>query len=239
MERFYVGTHMVNHAKELRYAMISVNRLIHRKSDFQAHHWIMDSAAFTRITTHGEHHPVYFYADQIHRWSKCGLLDAAVSQDFMCEPFVLNKTGMTVDEHQSLTIERYVKLKSKVKNVYLMPVLQGFNPSEYVEHIRQYGDLLEHGQWVGVGSVCKRNARVSSIHRVLGAIKQTRPDLKLHGFGLKLTALQDGFIRKCLFSADSMAWSFAARKNGRNASSITEAINFEKRIKFQPVQLGW
>lgn len=236
--RFYVGTHMVSHAKHLRYSMISVNRLIGRKSDFQAQHWIMDSAAFTRISTHGEHYPVEFYAEQVERWSKCGLIDAAVSQDYMCESFILAKTGKTVEEHHALTIERYSVLRPLVKSAYLMPVLQGFRPDEYISHLRQYGSLLGHGQWVGVGSVCKRNTDIGQIRSVLHAIKKERPTLKLHGFGLKQTALSDGFVRQCLFSADSMAWSFAARKNGRNANGLEEALRFENQIQNQPYQLG-
>ena len=236
---FYLGTHMVNHAKHFRHSMISVNRLIGRKSDFLAQHWIMDSAAFTRLSTHGDHYSLRFYADQVDRWSHCGLMDAAVTQDYMCEPFILAKTGNSVIEHQVFTVERYMNLKRMVKKTYIMPVLQGFKPSEYVEHLKMYGNLLCHGQWVGVGSVCKRNSNVRQIHKVLGAIKQARPDLNLHGFGLKLTALQDGFVRKCLYSADSMAWSFAARKNGRNASGLDEAQRFVERIKTQPIQMGW
>jgi hypothetical protein len=42
------------------------------------------------------------------------------------------------------------------------------------------------------------------------AIKNERPDLRLHGFGLKTTALADPLVRSMLWSADSMAWSFAA-----------------------------
>jgi hypothetical protein len=227
---------MVNHARHLDYCMISVNRLKNRKSDFQARNWIMDSAAFTRITTHGEHFPIEWYADQVDRWSSCGKLDAAVSQDYMCESFVLEKTGKTVEEHQSLTIERYIKLRRRIKTSYLMPVLQGFTAQEYVNHIRHYGVLLKHCAWVGVGSICKRNSSISSIQIILGAIKKERPDLCLHGFGLKTTALSDGFVRRCLSTSDSMAWSFAVRKRGGNSSSLVEAQRFGASIQHLPYQ---
>jgi hypothetical protein len=42
-----------------------------------------------------------------------------------------------------------------------------------------------------------------------------------------------------LHSADSMAWSFSARRQGRNANDWREARRFAERIKVQPVQLGW
>jgi ribosomal protein L11 len=46
---------------------------------------------------------------------------------------------------------------------------------------------------------------------ILKAIKAERPDLRLHGFGIKTTALSWEEVRDNLESADSMAWSFAAR----------------------------
>lgn len=223
---FYVGTHMVNHAKHLQFAMVSVNRLLNRRSDFEANDWIMDSGAFTNILTRGEHMPLEQYAEQIERWYRCGSMNAAVTQDFMCEPFILGKTGKTVFQHQAMTIERFVLLRDGVRCVYILPVLRGYQPQEYVDHVRHCGRLLRHGAWVGVGSVCKRNTDIRQIRRVLGAIKKERPDLKLHGFGLKTTAFTDGFIRACLWSCDSMAWSYAARKQGRNANGLSEAIEF-------------
>jgi hypothetical protein len=179
--------------------------------------WIMDSGAFTELSTHGRYrHEVHEYAAEIKRWWKCGLLLAAVSQDYMCEPFILEKTGLTVADHQRLTIERYDELHHLVwPLVYVLPVLQDYWPDEFVTHLGQYGARLKHGQWVGVGSVCKRNVDVEEIEQVLMAIRKARPDLRLHGFGLKLTALESSVVRSCLHSADSMAWSDAARKEAR------------------------
>jgi hypothetical protein len=131
-----------------------------------------------------------------------------------------------VADHQRLTIERYDALLAEDTGVYIMPVLQGYSPSEYISHIRQYGDRLKPGMWVGVGSVCKRNTNIMAIWMVLDAIKDERPDLRLHGFGLKKTSLQETIIRDLLYSADSMAWSFAARREGRNANDWREAKAF-------------
>lgn len=133
---------------------------------------------------------------------------------------------MSVLEHQALTIERYDALLPLVERTYVMPVLQGYEPMEYVQHIRDYGDRLRHRSWVGVGSVCKRNSSPDAIANVLLAIKTERPDLRLHGFGVKRTALTDPRVRALLFSADSMAWSFAARKAGRDANCWREADRY-------------
>jgi hypothetical protein len=210
--RFYVGMHMPSKADKLERAFISVNRLLKRKSGFPVKDWIMDSGAFTTIAKHGCYpEPVSVYADQIRRWKTNGNLVAAVSQDYMCEDHMLQKTGMNVRQHQFLTIERYDQLLAEDTGVYILPVLQGYTPQSYVDHIRMYGDRLADGAYVGVGSVCKRNASPSSIAQVLKAIKSERPDLKLHGFGIKTTSLLWADVRDNLYSADSMAWSFAAR----------------------------
>lgn len=84
--------------------------------------------------------------------------------------------------------------------------------------------------WVGVGSVCKRNSNPRQIVDVLSAIHTTRPDLRLHGFGIKKTALKNPLIHWLLHSADSMAWSFHARKNGRDANGPGEALRFANEI---------
>ena len=191
----------------------------------------MDSGAFTEISRHGHYrHDVAEYAAQIRRWSSNGNLLAAVAQDYMCEPFVIAKTGLSVERHQQLTVERYDALLAENTGVYILPVLQGFAPSDYVAHLRMYGDRLVRGQWVGVGSVCKRNGDPGAIVAVLQAIKNERPDLKLHGFGLKTTALRHPLIRALLHTSDSMAWSFSARKQGRNANDWREAKAWTDRI---------
>lgn len=230
--RFFVGLHHPSAAKWFDCAFISVNVIRNRKSGFVIGDWIMDSGAFSEISTHGYYrHDVKEYASQIRRWSTNGNLLAAVSQDWMCEPHIIRKTGLSVAEHQRLTIERYDALVAENLPVYIMPVLQGYEPHEYVEHLAMYGDRFSRGAWVGVGSICKRNASPISVLRVLEAIKRVRPDLRLHGFGLKKTALAAPMITNLLHTADSMAWSFAARMAGRNANDWREAERFVSDIR--------
>ena len=230
--RFFIGLHQPSDAKHFDASFISVGRLRNRRGPFEVRDWIMDSQAFTTIATYGGYpHPVSEYADQIRRWRSNGNLLAAVAQDYMCEPTMLQRTGLTVEDHQRLTVERYDALLRCETGCYILPVLQGYSPSSYVEHIELYGDRLTPGMWVGVGSICKRNSSPLRILEVLAAIKESRPDLGLHGFGLKITALADGAIRSTLTTADSMAWSFAARKNGLNANDWRNAMTFKSRIE--------
>lgn len=230
--RFFIGLHHPHQAVRFDSAFISVNALRRRQSAFFARDWIMDSGAFSVILKHhGYPHPVSEYAAEIRRWAYTGNLLCAVAQDYMCEPSMLELTGLTIADHQRLTIERYDELVTHdTEGISIMPVLQGYAPQDYVRHIQQYGGRLTHGQWVGVGSVCKRNGDPKGVLEVLDAVRSARPDLKLHGFGLKTTALKNPEISARLHTADSMAWSFAARKQGRDANSWEEAKRFKDNI---------
>ena len=236
--RFFIGLHQPSDAQHFDAAFVSVNRLRNRKSKFAVKDWIMDSGAFTEVSTHGRYRSsVREYADEIVRWSGTGNLLAAVAQDYMCEPFIVEKTGLSVAEHQRLTIERYDALLACDTGVYILPVLQAYDAQDYVRHLRMYGDRLKWGSWVGVGSICKRNGNIGSVERVLLAIHHERPDLRLHGFGLKTTALSSGLVQELLETADSMAWSFAARMAGRNGNDWREARHWANNIETRSVQL--
>lgn len=228
---FFVGLHQPADASHFERAFISVNRLRRRRSNVGARSWIMDSGAFSTITKHGGYPcPVDEYAAHIRRFAQHGNLLAAVAQDFMCEPAMRQRTGLTTADHQRLTIERYDALMACEPGAYIMPVLQGYAAGDYIDHVEAYGARLAPGAWVGVGSVCKRNATPMSIVRVLMAINVTRPDLRLHGFGVKTTALQNPLVRSMLYSADSMAWSYAARRQGRDGNDWREAAEFSEAV---------
>lgn len=231
--RFYIGISERSWATHFRRCMISVRRLARTVRDFDANEWMMDSGAFTQITRFGHHESPAWYADQIRRWSRCGQMVCAVAQDFMCEQPALDATGSTVGEHIGLTVHYYVSLMEQFgwqPPVHIMPTLQGYEVKDYLHCMRQYGPLLKPNMWVGVGSVCKRNRNPQAILEVVGSIHRERPDLKLHGFGVKLTALKDPAIRNLLWSADSMAWSFNARINGRDQNDPKEARAWADRM---------
>jgi hypothetical protein len=229
--RFYVGCHQPSDAQHFERSFVSVKRIEDRRSAFTVRHWVLDSGAFSEIKDHGRFlRTVDQYAEQARRWIGHGHLDAVVSQDYMCEPFVLARTGLDVDTHQRLTIERYDELLAHGLSTHVMPVLQGYTVAEYLDHLARYGDRLSSGMWVGVGSVCKRQGKPADVIAILGAIKRARPDLRLHGFGVKITSLARPEVRHLLYSADSMAWSKAARSQGRNGNDWREAEAFRCRI---------
>jgi len=233
---FFPGLHRPNHVHRLERCMVSANVLEGRISDFKAQDWILDSGAFTRITRGLGHRPVEEYAAMVNRWSRCGNLLIAVAQDYMCEPIALQATGMTVRQHQALSTESFLRLRDATA-VPIMPVVQGWAPADYRLHAVQLSKHLESDAWVGVGSVCKRQGDPAQIVAVLRAIRHVAPEWRLHGFGVKATSLLDARVTKYLYSADSMAWSFAARMNkyhegtGRGANSVEECIDWTKRLE--------
>ncbi len=245
---FYPGLHQPSDAHRFERACISINRLLTRKKPLGECEVIVDSGAFKELEKFGEYRAsVEVYAARLRRLHNLGVarIVIAVSQDYMCEPFMLKRTGLTVADHQRLTIERYDALFEATGDlpIPIMPVLQGYEPEEYVAHLHAYGSRLTPGMWVGVGSVCKRNAHPSQVAAVLRAIHLVRPDLLLHGFGVKLTALKDSEVRDLLATADSMAGFYAARRQGRNSNSWLEAKAFADRVESvaalprQPYQL--
>lgn len=224
---FFVGLHHPSTAWPFRRVMVSATTLSRRKSDFRVNEWILDSGAFSQLSRHGKFViSLRQYSEEIKRWKKCGQLLAAVTQDWMCEPFILEKTGVTVAQHQERTLTGYLALQTASTGVYIMPVLQGFTPKQYVDHVRYYGSILAPAQWVGVGSICKRNDNPDAIEDILLAIKSERSDLRLHGFGLKVTALRRSTVRELLESSDSMAWSDAARKERGSQNDPREALRY-------------
>ncbi len=214
--KFYLGTHEPSWLARTEVPLfVSHLRLRKRKSyPRSAGSWALDSGAFSVVGSgqHFERSGVYAkavrrYADQI------GGLDWCAPQDWMCEPFVLAKTGFTLVDHQRLTLHSYMDLLDE--GLPVIPVLQGWKLADYLRHADSYercGFDLAALPIVGVGSVCRRQAS-SEVEAIMGALA-TR-GYALHGFGLKTLGL-----RRCsskLASADSMAWSFDARYAGPQA----------------------
>lgn len=239
MDAFYPGLHQPSDAQHFERCCIHIGRLERRRKPLGCHELLLDSQAFMKLKLHGRYPETPGqYVRRVERAAQLCERVTAVTEDYMCEPFVLARTGLSLVEHQRLTIVRYDAIRAALDpQIALMPVLQGYHPREYVDHIRQYGVRLGPGAWVGVGSVCKRNSDPAAIRAVLLAIKAVRPDLRLHGFGVKITALASPTVRQLLYSADSMAWSLNARKNGRSANDWHDADRFAARVE-QRAALG-
>jgi hypothetical protein len=239
---FWIGLHMPSLCRYFDRFCMSYNVVGHRKTALEVSPggtWMLDSGAFTQVTKYGHHRTSPDeYARRVRRfYYSDDSLACAVIQDWMCEPFVLERTGLTVALHQHLTTVNWTLLTAALRDLHcpvtLMPVIQGYEPHEYVDHLKRYRDCslpLSRGTWVGVGSVCKRNSTPASVMRVLDAVKSFRPDLRLHGFGLKVTAFSWPEVLCNLYSADSMAWSMAARRKGGDANGLEEAMEYYEKV---------
>lgn len=192
---------------------VSHKTLRDRKSFKRAkNRWALDSGAFSELSAYGNWtFGARVYVDSVRRYvDEIGGLDWAAIQDWMCEPFILGITGRTVDYHQKKTVESLLELRSLAPEIKFIPVLQGFKMSEYFRHIEMYleaGVDLTVEERVGLGSICRRQATME----IAEIVQEVRFfGISLHAFGVKIQGL-------CLYggnlcSADSMAWSFDARR---------------------------
>lgn len=173
-----------------------------------------DSGAFNQVSSHGKFiQTSRQYADSCLRFrDRAGEVDFFSIQDWMCEREVIEKTGLSIKEHQRRTVQSFFDLKEMEPDLPWMPVLQGWRLDDYLAHADQYRDagvdLLSFDR-VGVGSVCKRKKLDVAVEVVTTL---ARRGMKLHGFGLKIDAFKRPDLLASLTSADSMAWSYAARK---------------------------
>lgn len=170
---------------------------------------VIDSTAFSQLSRYGEWriNPMRYARDVRVLQQEVGNLLWASPQDWMCEPFMLAKTGLSVEEHQRRTIASVLTLRALAPEVPFAPVLQGWAPEDYLRHRDMYeaaGLPLEKEPIVGVGSVCRRGHtdEIRTLARELAG-------LQLHGFGVKTRAVETA--ARYFASTDSMAWSFRAR----------------------------
>lgn len=212
---FYLGTHEPSWLARTDVPLfISRRRLTSRsRLPVALGPWALDSGGFTELNLHGRWETTAAqYAAEAERFAaEVGQLAWAAPQDWMCESFVLGKTGRTVREHQDLTTASYLELRALAPGVPWAPVLQGWSIDDYLGHADQYhaaGIDLSAATIVGVGSVCRRQGtrEIADLLAILAA-----KGLRLHGFGLKLAGLARS--ADSLASADSMAWSFRARRS--------------------------
>ena len=124
---------------------------------------------------------------------------------------VFHGTGLSIEEHQRRTVANFLELRSVAPDLPFIPVLQGWSLYDYwrcEDLYRKAGVDLRAEPLVGVGTVCRRQGTndATLIMRSLAA-----SGLKLHGFGFKVLGLRASI--NDLASADSLAWSKAARED--------------------------
>lgn len=215
MIRFYLGTHRPYWLRLARVPLFISDRRLSEYTNLPValKRWALDSGGFSELSMHGswDYGPTpKQYVRRVRRYrDEVGMLDWAAQQDWMCEPRILRKTGLTVLKHQTLGIKNYIRLKSLDSTLPFIPVLQGYTISEYLRHVDMFdraGIDLTQLPLVGVGSVCRRQStnEIDELFRVLHGL-----GLRMHGFGVKTGGLAK--YARYLKTSDSMAWSYGAR----------------------------
>jgi hypothetical protein len=213
--RFYLGTHHPNWLNTLDVPLfVSHRRLAGRRTLPVARGpWALDSGGFTELSMYGAWQTtpkqyitaVRRYRDQI------GQLAWAAPQDWMCEPFMVAKTGLSVQKHQTRTVANYLTLRELAPDLPFAPVLQGWKVEDYERcadlYAREGIDLTQE-RVVGLGSVCRRQ-HTASAEALINRLHE-HGITELHGFGFKVLGLEK--VGHLLASADSLAWSYAARR---------------------------
>jgi|SRR6185437_2064008 len=215
---FFLGTHMPGWLADPRFAevplFVSRRRLVKRRTLPRAKgRWACDSGGFMELSLFGGWTVgPRQYAGEIRRFrDEIGGMAWAAPNDWMCEPGILRSTGLDVVEHQRRTVANLLELRSIAPDLPFVPVLQGWQVDDYLRCVDAYdraGVNLRKEPVVGVGTVCRRQNTTEGARIVR---KLAGLGLKLHGFGFKVTGL-----RACgdaLVSADSLAWSFRARRS--------------------------
>ena len=215
--RFYLGTHRPSWLWRIEDVPLFISHRVlkERKSPFPraTTRWALDSGGFTELNLYGEWKttPAEYIASVRRYHDELGKLDWASPQDWMCEPWVISRTGLSVAEHQRRTIENYLELTTEAPGLGFIPVLQGWELDDYLRHADAYADAgvdLAAQPVVGVGSVCRRQG-TNQIAEIFSALSAR--GLHMHGFGVKSSGLAK--YADHLSSADSLAWSYTARRN--------------------------
>jgi hypothetical protein len=177
-----------------------------------SHQWALDSGAFSELATHGRWTlTADEYVAAVRRYrDEIGQLAWAAPQDYMCEPQMLARTGLSVREHQRRTVENFLRLRQLAPDMPIIPVAQGWELDDYLACVEMYAEAgidLTKEPLVGLGSVCRRQA-TAEIAAIV--IRLHGLGLRLHGFGVKTEGIRR--YGRYLVSADSMAWSLRGRR---------------------------
>ena len=197
--------------------------------------WTLDSGGFSEIAQHGRWTvTVAEYIVAVTRYrDEIGNMVWAAPMDWMCEPWMVETTGLTVAEHQRRTVENYLELVGSAPNIPWIPVLQGWSIEEYHQHAEDYreaGVSLQDLETVGIGSVCRRQATAEAAGIIRSLWAQGIKNL--HGFGFGVRGLRE--VGALMASADSMAWSYGARR-----SEPLQGCTHKKCIHCQKFALQW
>jgi len=133
---------------------------------------------------------------------------------------ILHPRGLPIKDGIRRTVEHGVELIALAEDLgvvdKVVPVLQGFDdPSQWLESLdlyKSHGVTPQRFKYWGVGSICMMRSPVL-VHKVLSAVRQAMPGVKLHVFGISMNSLKRVF--HIINSYDTSVWIYHAKVNGR------------------------
>ena len=191
--------------------LVTYRFLRNRKTKFiedPKYDWMADSGAFSYVTNYCGYP---FEPKEYLKSMKQQEPPIWFTMDYPCEEIVLEATGGSIEDHINWTIDNSLEL---CDNEGFAFVVQGRDIADYLDCL----DLAkEHGlitDLIGVGTLCRR-VSVQVILKILREIKRNIPTyIKIHGFGLKTTILNQLEIYKLIDSLDTRAWHYRLHGQG-------------------------
>lgn len=150
--------------------------------------------------------------------------------DYCCEPQIahdraevlerVERTAFKLDWARQVAADRGVAPP--------MPVLQGWLPEDYLHCADLMPDLP---RLVGVGSVCRRNiGGPDGVIRIIMTLdRHLPPHVLLHLFGVKGSAITALAGHPRIYSVDSQAWDFAARRERVRNDVASFTVDYRAR----------
>ena len=227
---FYLGCHQPLWLERASVPwFLSYQKLKKRKKVVHpAGRWALDCGGFTEIDKFGEYtFSPQEYAQDVVRFAEWGGLDWCASMDYPCSPLPLEKSGLTIAEHQRLTVENFQVLREVFLGALVKPVLQGWEPDDYLRHVEQYeaiGYDLTKEVPVAIGSLVRGAGTTAQVTAIVRRVHEAT-GIQMHALGVKGQALQ--WLSQIVWSADSMAWASTARSwnaKGHNDEEEVELL---------------
>ncbi len=210
---FFLGTHKPEWLAQLEVPLFVSRRTLARLFELPRAKcpWALDSGGFSELSLFGRWTvPAAQYIREVRQFiAEIGCLAGSCQQDWMCEPEMIEKTGLSVSEHQRRTVNNFLLLKDKAADLPGIPVLQGWTRDQYLRCLDLFDragvDLRQEAR-VGLGSVCRRQDTDEAEQLIT---ELAGLGLNLHAFGFSTRGLERSYEH--LVSSDSMAWSLIAR----------------------------
>lgn len=162
-------------------------------------------------------------------------------RDYPVEPKVLARHGRTIEEHQTMTIERHRSLLDlhgdRGLDAEPVATLQGWYTEDYLRHLDQFADagILDRVDYISIGSVCARK-NDKQVANIILRVREALPSrLKLHAFGVKKDVLRFVEVLEAVDSADSNAYD-TAESRGLSGRTPDEPYTYRDTMR---AYLNW